>query len=85
MMKNTKARYHKFIRAIFIVLTVCLFSVISGMVMPSFSNEKVKDLIKHLDASKIRADILNQESIHKDLKRNPGDEKMGPGLKEYIS
>ncbi len=85
MENNLKAKYHKYIRAIFVVLTVCLFLFISGMATPSLANEKIVDLIRHLDASKIRAQLLSQESIHKNLKRNPGDEKMGPGLKEYIS
>lgn len=85
MIENMKTQYHKYIRAKCVVFKACLFLFLSGIVTPSFSTEKTADQIRHLNISKIKADLLSQKSVHESLKSNIKGRKMGPGLKEYIS
>jgi len=80
-----KMQYHKYIKAMLVVFTGCLFLFISGIVTPSLSDEKAAAQIRHLNTSKIKTDLLSKKSVHKSLKPDNKDRKMGPGLKRYIS
>ncbi|MBN1831763.1 MAG: S8 family serine peptidase [Deltaproteobacteria bacterium] len=85
MKKNTKTRDHKYMRPIWVVFTGCLLLFISGMVTPSLGIEKMAVQIRHFNNTKIKTDLSSQKSIHKGLKPDIKDRKMGPGLNKYIS
>jgi hypothetical protein len=80
-----KIQYHKYIRAIFVVFTGCLFLFISGTAAPSRVSEKAPARIRHLNTSKIKSGLLSQKSKRKSLKPDIKHRKMGPGLRMYIS
>lgn len=85
MMKNLETQYHRYIRAIVAVLSGCLFLFTLGIVTPSHAIEKWAIQIRHWDTAKIRTDSLSQKSVHRNLKPDTKNRKMGPGLKKYIS
>ncbi len=87
MIKTSKMHHQKYIRAIFVVCVGCMFIFLSGIVTLSSANEKAVfkiSQIRHLNAPKIRSDLLSLRNRHRSLKPSSKEKKMGPGLKQYI-